>query len=150
VVRLPLRGRSGGMLLGDIVVGRILTTDRRDRLLTPLRPLLALPYLGFLFHPPVGVALVLGFVASAGDSASLVLQERLAHEADPDVEGQVFGLFGNGQMVGQQSLGALAGGLLATVLSPATSMGLLVAASVLVTVSLNAGLRRSRRSLANV
>lgn len=140
---------AAGMLLGDVVVGRVLTAQRRDRLLTPLRLLLAVPYLGFLLHPPVELALALGFVASVGYSASLVLQERLAHEANPTIEGQVFGLFGNGQMVGQ-SLGALVGGMLATWLPPATAMGLLGAASVLVTLSLSSGLRRSQLSSAAV
>lgn len=157
---------AAGMLLGDVVVGRVLTAplaasghprcgsckadlQRRDRLLTPLRLLLAVPYLGFLLHPPVELALALGFVASVGYSASLALQERLAHEANPTIEGQVFGLFGNGQMVGQ-SLGALVGGMLATWLPPATAMGLLGAASVLVTLSLSSGLRRSQLSSAAV
>ncbi len=62
----------------------------------PLRMLLALPYLGFLFSPSLTIALVLGFVASAGYSASLPLQERLVGATGPEMRGQAFGLYSTG------------------------------------------------------
>jgi hypothetical protein len=133
---------AAGMLLGDVVVGRFVPPAVRDRLLTPLRLLLAVPYLSFLWHPPVFLAPVLAFVASAGYSASLVLQERVHQQADPSTRGQAFGLAGNGMMIGQ-SAGALAGGAIAALFSPSTAMGLLVAASIVVTLALTHGLRRS-------
>lgn len=133
---------AAGMLLGDVVVGRFVPPVLRDRLLTPLRLLLAVPYLGFLAQPPGIVAPVLAFVASAGYSASLVLQERVHQQVDPAVRGQAFGLAGNCMMIGQ-SVGALAGGAVAALLTPSAAMGLLAAASVLVTLTLSGGLRRS-------
>ncbi len=133
---------AAGMLLGDVLVGRVLPAPGRERLLHPLRLLLAVPYLGFFLDPPIPVALALGFCASIGYSASLVLQERLAAAADPATEGQAFGLQGNGMMIGQ-SAGALLGGLVATWLDTGHSMGWLAAASVVVTVALVPGLRRS-------
>ena len=137
---------AAGMLLGDVVTGRFLPPAARERWLTPLRLLLAVPYLGFLLQPPLPAAMALAFVASAGFSASLVLQERIHQRADPNVQGQAFGLAGTGMMVGQ-SLGALLGGAVATVASPSTTMGLLAAGSVLVTLALTRGLRRSAPAL---
>lgn len=131
-----------GMLLGDISMGRLVSPERRDGLIEPMRMLLALPYLGFLFSPPLPVALVLGFIASAGYSASLPLQERLVGVTATEIRGQAFGLQSTGLMVGQ-AVGAAVGGALATALSPAHAMATLAATSVLVTIALTPGLRRS-------
>jgi predicted MFS family arabinose efflux permease len=133
---------AAGMLLGDVVVGRFVPPRRRDRVIEPLRMLLALPYLGFLLAPPLPVALVLGFVASAGYAASLPLQERLVGAAGPDIRGQAFGLYSTGLMVGQ-AVGATIGGLLAARLGASSAMGALAVASLGVTVALTPALRRS-------
>jgi predicted MFS family arabinose efflux permease len=111
-------------------------------MIEPLRMLLALPYLGFWFSPSLTTALVLGFVASAGYSASLPLQERLVGAAGPEARGQAFGLYATGLMVGQ-AIGAAVGGLLATAFGAAHAMGTLAVASLCITASLAPGLRRS-------
>jgi predicted MFS family arabinose efflux permease len=133
---------AAGMLLGDVAVGRFVPPRHRDRIIEPLRLLLALPYLGFLFSPPLPVALVLGFVASAGYSASLPLQERLVGAASPETRGQAFGLYSTGLMVGQ-AIGAAIGGLLASRLGAPPAMGTLAVVSLCVTAALTPGLRRS-------
>jgi predicted MFS family arabinose efflux permease len=133
---------AAGMLLGDIVVGRVLSPRLREQLVEPLRLLLAIPYLAFFLDPTLPVAMALGFVASAGYSASLVLQERLVHTTDPTVKGQVFGLAVSGLMLGQ-ALGALLGGTIATWLPVPHAMGVLALLSIVVTLSLTPGLRRS-------
>ena len=104
--------------------------------------LLALPYLGFLFSPPLTIALVLGFVASAGYSASLPLQERLVGATEPETRGQAFGLYSTGLMVGQ-AIGATIGGALASKLGATYAIGTLAVASVCITAALRPGLRRS-------
>ena len=139
---------AAGMLLGDIVVGRFLAVAVRDRLIGPLRLLLAVPYLAFFLVPSLPYAAALAFVASVGYSASLPLQERLVSHTDGQARGQVFGLQGTGLMVGQ-ALGALLGGAVASALGvgPAAAshaMGVMAAASVLVSIALTHGLRRSR------
>ncbi|MEV4347764.1 MFS transporter [Actinoplanes sp. NPDC049596] len=134
---------AAGMLVGDVVMGRFVPPRRRDRLIEPLRLLLALPYLGFLFAPSPAAALVLAFVASAGYAASLPLQERLVGAAGPDMRGQAFGLYSTGLMAGQ-AIGAAIGGVLATRLGATHAMGVLAVASLAVTVALTPGLRRSR------
>ena len=133
---------AGGMLLGDVLMGRFIAPEKRDRLIEPMRFLLAVPYLGFVFSPDLAVALVLTFVASIGYSASLPLQERLVHSTDDDHRGQAFGLQGTGLMVGQ-ALGAAVGGALAAWLGAAHSMGVLAVASIAISAALIRGLRRS-------
>lgn len=137
---------ASGMLLGDIVVGRFVTPAWRNRLIDPLRLLLALPYLGFFLGPPVPVAIGLGFVASFGYAAALGLQDRLVRTSDPALSGQVFGLLGNGVMVGQ-AVGALAAGAVAVWLPVASTMGWLAVASVAVSLALVVPLRRSTLTL---
>jgi MFS family permease len=135
---------AAGMLLGDVVVGRVVPPRHRDRIIEPLRLLLALPYLGFWFSPTPVLALVLGFVASAGYAASLPLQERLVRAAGADSRGQAFGLFSTGLMVGQ-AVGATIGGLVASWIGATYAIGALGVASLGVTVALIPGLRRSRQ-----
>ena len=133
---------AAGMMLGDLVVGRFVPHHLRDHLIGPLRITLAAPYLLLLLAPPPAVTVAVAFVASVGYAASLPLQERLFAHTDAAVHGQAMGLYGTGLMV-WQALGALAGGLVATVVSPAHAMGLMAVASVLVTVANSPGLRRS-------
>ena len=139
---------AAGMLLGDILVGRFLSDRLRDRLLEPLRVLLAAPYLVFLADPGILIAGLAGFVASIGYSASLPLQERLVTHTDAAARGQVLGLSGTGMMA-MQGVGAVLAGLLAQALgatghSAATAAGLMAAASLAVTAALAPGLRYSR------
>jgi predicted MFS family arabinose efflux permease len=139
---------AAGMLLGDIVVGRFLAVAVRDRLIGPLRLLLAVPYLAFFLVPSLPYAAALAFVASVGYSASLPLQERLVSHTDGQARGQVFGLQGTGLMVGQ-AVGALLGGAVASALgvgpvAAAHAMGAMAVASVVVSIALTPSLRRSR------
>jgi MFS family permease len=139
---------AAGMLLGDVLVGRFVPEGLRERLVQPLRILLALPYLAFLVDPPLVGAAVLGFVASIGYAASLPLQERLVTRTDPAMRGQVLGLFSTG-LTGMQGVGAVLGGGLAGGLgggssAAATTMGALALGSLLVTAALTPGLARSR------
>jgi MFS family permease len=139
---------AAGMLLGDILVGRFLDQGLRDRLLEPLRVLLAAPYLVFLADPTIVAVAVAGFVASIGYSASLPLQERLVTHTDPAARGQVLGLSGTG-MLAMQGVGAVLAGALAQLLgatahSAAAAAGIIAAASLAVTAGLAPGLRRSR------
>jgi predicted MFS family arabinose efflux permease len=136
------------MLIGDVVVGRFVSEPVRERLIEPLRVLLAVPYLGFVFVPSLPVAMALGFVASAGFAASLPLQERLVQHTSGEVRGQVFGLNSTGLMVGQ-AVGAFLGGVVAQMLGPghedvARAMTVMAALSLVTTVALTPGLRRSR------
>ena len=139
---------AAGMLLGDIVVGRFLPAVVRERLIGPLRILLALPYLAFAFAPPVPLACLVAFVASVGFAASLPLQERLVAHTHSDQRGQVLGLNSTGLLV-MQGVGAVLGGSLAQLLGRgptgvAWTMATLATLSLAVTIAVTPGLRRSR------
>lgn len=133
---------AAGMLLGDIVVGRFVAPGRRDRLIEPMRLVLAVPWLLLWFSPPLAVVMVVAFVSATGYSASLPLQDRLLHATGESGRGQAFGLALNGMMIGQAG-GAIIGGILASVLPVPTAMAVLGTASVAVTLLLTPGLRRS-------
>ena len=139
---------AAGMLLGDVVVGRFLSVAVRERLVGPLRILLALPYLGFVTAPSVLVACLLSFVASIGFAASLPLQERLIAHTEASQRGQVLGLGSTGLMV-MQGVGAIVGGALAELLGHgatgvAWTMATLAVLSLAVTFTLTPGLQRSQ------
>lgn len=134
---------AAGMMLGDLTIGRYAPTAVRDRLIEPLRLLLAVPYLALLLSPPPVVVALLAFAASVGYGASLPLQDRLLRHTDEESTGQALGLYSQGMMV-WQALGAAIAGALATYLSPARAMGLVAVGSVAVTLMLVRGLQRSK------
>jgi MFS family permease len=142
-----------GMLAGDIVVGRFIPEDLRDRLILPLRASLAVPFLAFPLSPPVLVAAALVGLSAFGYSASLPLQERLVRHTREDVRGQAFGLSGTGLMAGQ-ALGAVLAGGIAELFDAARSVGWAMATmavlSLLITALLRKRLHRSDRREAQV
>ena len=102
----------------------------------------------FRSHPALAPAAALGFLASAGYSASLPLQERLISRTSPEVRGQVLGLNSTG-LLAMQGIGAVLAGLLTQRLhggsaAATTAIGLMGCASLTVTVALIPGLRRTR------
>ncbi|MUT90041.1 hypothetical protein [Streptomyces sp. Z38] len=140
---LLLAAASGGMLLGDLTVGRLLSTEWRRRCAFPLRLLLAAPYLLFALHPPTPVAAVAVFLASAGFAATLPLQERLLALTPEQVRGQVQGVESAGRMTWQGIGAAVAGGT-AQFLSPTVTITALAAVSVCVTIASRPYVNRTR------
>ncbi|AHH97464.1 membrane protein [Kutzneria albida] len=135
-----------GMFVGDMAVGRLVPPAVRPRLATPLRLLLAVPYLFFVLRPGVELSAVAVTVASVGFAATLVLQERLMSLTPDDLAGQALGLHATG-MTALQGVGAALAGTLAQLASPATAMTLIAAGSVTVTLILAAlGRREARQS----
>jgi predicted MFS family arabinose efflux permease len=133
-----------GMFVGDMAVGRLVPPALRPRLATPLRLLLAVPYLFFVLRPGVALSLLAAAVASVGFAASLVLQERLMSLTPDELAGQALGLHTTG-MVALQGLGAVLAGTLAQLTSPATAMTLMAALSIAVTLTLSALSKREER-----
>jgi hypothetical protein len=133
---------AAGMMLGDLTFGRFVPPARRDRLIEPLRLLLGAPYVVFFLSPPWYVAVGLAFGASVGYAASLPLQDRLLRYADDEVQGQIMGLYSTGLMIGQ-AIGALIAGTVGAWLAPGSAVGVMAVASVVVTLVLVPGLRRS-------
>jgi hypothetical protein len=143
-----LAAAAAGMLAGDVVVGRFLPHHVRDRLVNPLRFLLAVPFLAFWFQPSIAVGMGLVLVAAFGYADSLPLQERMVAHSPEDSMGQMLGLRAAGLRAGQ-ALGALLAGSAADLIgvgpeAAGQAMTLMAAASIVVSVSLVPGLRRSR------
>ncbi|MGW0896119.1 MFS transporter [Streptomyces goshikiensis] len=132
-----------GMLVGDTVAGRYLPARLRARLAAPLRLLLAAPYLAFALEPGPVLAAVTVALASVGYSAGLLMQERLVALLPEGTQGQALGLHSAGMLTLQGVCAALAGAL-AQHTSAAVAMTVLAAASVVVTLVLEPGLRTSR------
>ncbi|MGI9822094.1 MFS transporter [Agromyces sp. Marseille-Q5079] len=131
---------AAGSLLGSVVVGRFLTAYQRARLGAPLRLLLAVPYLFFVFALPLPLAAVVVFAASIGFAASLVLQEQLMERTPPEYAGHTLGLVSSGTLAMQGISAVIAGGL-AQATSPTVAMTLVAAASVAVTLALASVIR---------
>jgi predicted MFS family arabinose efflux permease len=136
-----------GMLAGDVLVARVLRPRMQARAAGLLRLLLAAPYLAFAAHLPVAAAVGAVTIASVGYGASLLLQQRLLAIVPDESAGQALGLHSAGMLTGQALAATLAGGL-AQVLSPATVITLLAAASLTVTLAAAPRLRRGDRWLA--
>lgn len=131
-----------GMLFGDLAAGRFLTPGARWRFVTPLRFLLALPYLLFVLPLSTPVAAGAAAVASVGFASTLLLQERLIALVGEDVRGQALGLHVTG-MKAMQAIGATLAGLVALYLPAGAAMAVMAVASLAVTAALNPGLRLS-------
>lgn len=134
---------SAGMLLGDILLGRFTPTTVRDRLIVPLRGLLAAPLLIMMLQPPIAVAGAALLCAGLGYAAALPLQDRLLRHVAAETKGQAFALASTAVLVGQ-SIGALVAGTLADQVGAGTTMTLLAAMSLLCTVLIAPGMRASR------
>lgn len=138
-----------GMLIGDVLAGRVLSPAWRARLGVPLLLLLAVPYLVFVLRPPTVVAAVAVTVASAGFAASLVQQERLMAHTPDELSGQALGLHTSGMLTMQGVAAALAGGI-AELTSPATAMTAMGTLSIAATLALAPGLRAADAAAADV
>jgi len=137
-----LAGAAAGMMAGDLLAGRALTPMGRRRAGTPLRFLLAAPYLLFAVRPGVPLAVLVAAVASVGYAATLAQQEWLVALTPPDLRGQVLGVESSVRMT-LQGLCAATAGLGADLLSPATAVVLLASASIAVSLALTRSLART-------
>jgi predicted MFS family arabinose efflux permease len=137
---------AAGMLAGDTLAGRLVPQRWRERLGAPLRLLLAAPYLIFILHPGLPVAVVAITLASVGYCATLLLQQRLMSLTPDELSGHALGLHSSG-MLAMQGMGAALAGAVAQQTSPATAMAVMAAASVVITVALAPGLRAPARTL---
>lgn len=132
---------AAGMLVGDAVTGRLIPAHWRARLVTPLRIVLAAPFLLFAVDPQVPLAAVAVAIASAGFSAGLLLQERLLALTPADTRGQALGLHTSG-MLAMQGLAALLAGAVAEHLAVGDAMTTMAALSLAATLVLIPKLRQ--------
>ncbi|QNS02343.1 MFS transporter [Streptomyces xanthii] len=104
-----------GMLIGDVLVGRLLRPPTRERLVVPLAALMGLPLFGFAAGPGVGASSCLLLLSGFGFAYGLGLQRPFLDALPQDGQGQAFGLLGAGGMtlqgVGPACFGAVAAGI---------------------------------------
>lgn len=131
-----------GMLVGDVVVGRFLRRHWQVRVVTPLRLLLAVPFLVFVLPVELPVVVVAVVVGTLGFSAGLLLQDRLIELTPKNVRGQALGLHSAGLLT-MQAVGATIAGTVAQFLSAGLAIGVMATASLVVTAALTPALRRS-------
>lgn len=119
---------AGGMLAGNLIVGRLVRPAGRERLARPLALALGLPLLGFALNPAPRYAAVLLAVSGFGVAYQLALARRFVEAVPETQRGQAFGLLLTGTMT-LQGLAAAAGGALGEVAAPALVVTLAGAAS---------------------
>ncbi|MFB7828373.1 MFS transporter [Streptomyces hydrogenans] len=104
-----------GMLVGDLLVGRLLPPPARERLVVPLAGLMGVPLVGFAAEPGVGASSCLLLLCGFGFAYGLGLQRPFLDALPRDGQGQAFGLLGAGGMtlqgVGPACFGSLAAGI---------------------------------------
>lgn len=130
-----------GMLVGNFVVGRMLTPPTRERATFPLVLLVGLPLLPLAVAPPMWLAFVLVGISATGLAYELGLQRAFVDEVADDVRGQAMGLLGTGLMTGQ-GVGALLVGALADHAGPGRAMA---AAGAVIALTGLVVLRRPKR-----
>ncbi|MEV6811422.1 MFS transporter [Micromonospora sp. NPDC051296] len=130
-----LMAGAGGMLVGDLLVGRFVAPARRERWTPWLALLLGVPMLVFLAQPALVPAAALFAVATAGFAYQLGLARRFLDAVPEARRGQAFGLLSTGLMAAQ-GLAAAGAGALSEVLAPGVVMAVAGAASVAATLTL--------------
>jgi predicted MFS family arabinose efflux permease len=123
---------ASGMLAADTALGRFVPARWRPRLISPLRMLLAAPYLLFAAQIPIPLSVVAVTIGSFGYGASLLLQERLLALTPEENHGQALGLHSSG-MLAMQAFGATLAGVVSEHTGPATAIAIMALMSLLVT-----------------
>lgn len=132
---------AAGMLVGDVLVGRVFKPAQRRASARWLRWWLALPFLFFVLQPSPPVAALLAACACLGYAATLVQQELLVELTPRDLSGQVLGAESAARAT-CQGLGALLAGALAEVIDPGTTIAALAVVTLLVSAALTRPLTR--------
>ncbi|WP_141578475.1 MFS transporter [Actinomadura sp. WMMA1423] len=126
---LLLSAAAAGMLAGNLVAGRWIRPDLRERLALPLAALTGAPLLLFAFEPGLAAACGLMAAGTCGLGYELVVQRRLVDAVPEEIRGQGIGLYGSGLMTGQ-AVGIGAAGALGEVMAPGHVMALCGAATL--------------------
>ena len=100
-----------GMILGDVLVGRLFTPGTRERLTPWLVLMIGSPLLAFALHPPLPVTLGLLAITGFGFSYALGVQRRFIDAVPAASRGQAFTLRSSGLMTAQGTGPAVFGAL---------------------------------------
>ncbi len=131
-----------GMIVGDLVVGRLLRPVMRERLTIPLMLIAGLPLLAFAARLSLAVSAGLLIVTGTGLAYVLGLQRRFLDAVPEPIRGHAFGLQSTGVMT-LQGVGPVMLGALAEVTSIGQAMALAGAATAVTALWLQKPLSRS-------
>ncbi|MBE1533649.1 MFS transporter [Actinomadura algeriensis] len=138
---LLLSAAAAGMLAGNLVVGRWVRPELRERLTLPLAVLTGAPLVAFALAPGLAVACALMAAGTFGLGYELTVQRRLVDAVPEEIRGQAMGLSNSGVMTGQAA-GIGAAGALGEVLAPGHAIAVCGAATVVACLALARHLRR--------
>jgi hypothetical protein len=116
LVALPI-----GLICGDVAGVRLLTSERQRRLVAPAAAASFVPYLAFVLHPPIGVALGLLVGAGACGLYSLGLDARVRDAVPPELFARTMTLNSAGLMT-LQGVGFTLAGAIAQGIGPAAAI----------------------------
>ncbi|MDH6117073.1 MFS family permease [Kitasatospora sp. GAS204A] len=116
-----LASLPSGMLIGDLVTGRLMSPAARKRAVVPLMALLGTPLIVFFSHPPYALCVVLLVATGMGFAYGLGLQRAFLDSVAEPRQGQAFGLLASGLMT-LQGVGPAVFGGLAQMTTAATAM----------------------------
>jgi hypothetical protein len=130
---------AAGLLVGEVVAGRLIPSDRRAAASGLLYLLLGGPYLAFALRPPLWLGVILVSVASMGFGGTLCVQQLLVNAVSREHLGQALALASAG-MLTAQGLAAYLAGAIAVLLTPGRAMAVMAIASLVATGALMAPL----------
>jgi hypothetical protein len=119
-----------GMLVGDLLAGRLLRPPTRERLVVPLVALMGLPLLGFATEPGVGLSSCLLLLCGFGFAYGLGLQRPFLNALPQDGQGHAFSLLSSGNMT-LQGIGPVCFGTVAIGIGTGGAMALAGGAALL-------------------
>ncbi|TYB46158.1 MFS transporter [Actinomadura chibensis] len=137
---LLLSAAAAGMFAGNLVVGRLIRPDVRERLTLPLAALTGVPLLAFVLAPGLAAACALMAAGTFGLGYELTVQRRLVDAVPERIRGQALGLSNTGLMTGQAA-GIGAAGALGEFLAPSHVMAVCGAATLASVLALRRHLR---------
>ena len=118
-VGLLLAAQPAGAVLGALVLARLVSPDRRLRLMGPMAVLSCLPLLGCAANPGTEVTLVLWALSGVGTAYQLAANAAFVAAVPDAGRGQAFGLVQSG-IVAVQGVAILAAGAAALTVAPST------------------------------
>jgi predicted MFS family arabinose efflux permease len=120
-----------GMLIGNIILGRLVRPATRERLVAPILVLFGVPMILLALPLPLWVTVLMLFVVGMGMDYSLGLQRAFLDALDPRLRGQAFALNFTGLMT-MQGVGPVVSGAVADLTHLAVAMALMGAGTLLV------------------
>jgi hypothetical protein len=110
---------AGGTVLGNLLLGRFATTDRRRALMWPMAFAGTLPLFAVLSHPGLAASLVLFALAGAAGAFQVAANTAFVDAVPVAVRGRAFGVAMTG-MYGAQALAIVAAGAAASAFNART------------------------------